>query len=81
MEKHVLIKKINEVLSDEFEVDLHVITPDANIKKSLQLDSLSLIDMVALIEETFCISFKGAEIATIQTFESLYDFVHSKTSK
>lgn len=81
MEKHVLITKINEVLTDEFEVDMHVISPDANIKKALQLDSLSLIDMVALIEETFRISFKGAEIATIQTFEALYDFVHIKTSE
>ena len=74
MEKHELITKINEVLSDEFEVDMSIITPDANIKKSLQLDSLSLVDMVALIEETFGVSFKGTEVANIQTFDALYDY-------
>ncbi|MDR0395090.1 MAG: acyl carrier protein [Tannerella sp.] len=78
MEKQELIAKINEVLADEFEVEVNGITPDANIKKTLQLDSLSLVDMVALIEGTFGVSIKGAEIVGIQTFESLYEFVHDR---
>jgi Acyl carrier protein len=78
MEKQELIAKINEVLADEFEVEVSNITPDANIKKTLQLDSLSLVDMVALIEETFGVSIKGAEVANIQTFGMLYDFVYDR---
>lgn len=78
MEKQELIAKINEVLADEFEVEVSDITPDANIKKTLQLDSLSLVDMVALIEETFGVSIKGAEVANIQTFGTLYDFVYDR---
>ena len=78
MEKQELIAKINEVLADEFEVEVSEITPEANIKKTLQLDSLSLVDMVALIEETFGVSIKGAEVANIQTFGALYDFVHER---
>jgi acyl carrier protein len=78
MEKQELIAKINEVLADEFEVEVSDITPEANIKKALQLDSLSLVDMVALIEETFGVSIKGAEISNIQTFSSLYDFVNER---
>jgi acyl carrier protein len=78
MEKQELIAKINEVLADEFEVETGEITPDANIKKTLQLDSLSLVDLVALIEETFGVSIKGAEVAGIQTFGLLYDFVHDR---
>ena len=78
MEKQELIAKINEVLADEFEVEVSEITADANIKKTLQLDSLSLVDMVALIEETFGVSIKGAEVASIQTFSALYDFVYDR---
>ena len=78
MEKQELVAKINEVLADEFEVEVSDITPDANIKKTLQLDSLSLVDMVALIEETFGVSIKGAEVANIQTFGTLYDFVYER---
>ncbi|MDR2916701.1 MAG: acyl carrier protein [Tannerella sp.] len=78
MEKQDLIAKINEVLADEFEFEVSEITSDANIKKTLQLDSLSLVDMVALIEETFGVSIKGAEVSNIQTFSALYDFVYER---
>jgi acyl carrier protein len=81
MEKQELIAKINEVLADEFEVEVSDITPEANIKKTLQLDSLSLVDMVALIEETFGVSIKGAEVANVQNFGALYDYVYDRMKK
>ena len=80
MEKQVLIDKINAVISDEFEIDMNAIIPEANIKKSLQLDSLSLVDLVALVEEHFSVSFKGAEVSNIQTFSALYDYVYQRIS-
>ena len=75
MEKNELIEKINEVLAEEFEIEVEDITPDANIKETLQLDSLSLFDMVALIESEFGVKIKSSELINIQTFEALYDFV------
>lgn len=75
MEKAELIEKINEVLAEEFEVDVETITPDANIKETLQLDSLALVDMVALLETEFGVKIAGAEIVNIKTFEALYNFV------
>lgn len=75
MEKQELISKINEVLAEEFEVEVDDITPDADIKETLELDSLSLVDMVALIESTFGVKIKSQEIASIKTFDSLYDFI------
>lgn len=79
MEKIELINKTNEVLAEEFEVEIEKITPDADIKKTLELDSLSLVDMVALIEQTFGVKIKGQDISKIKTFSELYDFVYEKT--
>ena len=75
MEKNALIAKINETLAEEFEVEVSEITPEANIKETLQLDSLSLVDMVALIESEFGVKIKGTEMLQIQTFQALYDFI------
>lgn len=75
MEKAELIEKINTVLADEFEVEVETITPDADIKQTLQLDSLSLVDMVALIENEFKVKIKGSEIAQLKTFGLLYDYI------
>ena len=81
MEKQELIEKINEVLIEEFEVEADVITPDADIKETLELDSLSLVDMVALIEGEFKVKIKGSEIAQLKTFGLLYDYIYDNIEK
>lgn len=78
MEKQELIEKINSALADEFEVEESVITPDAPIKETLELDSLSLVDLVALIESNFGIKIESTQVSSIKTFESLYDFVYER---
>lgn len=81
MEKQELIEKINAVLIEEFEVEADVITPDADIKETLELDSLSLVDMVALIEGEFQVKIKGSEIAQLKTFGLLYDYIYDNIEK
>ncbi len=80
MEKNELIAKINSVLANEFEVEESTITPQGNIKEVLQLDSLSLVDMIALIEEEFGVEIKGQSVSQVKTFQNLYDFVFDKTN-
>ena len=80
MEKNALIAKINETLAEEFEVEVSDITPEANIKETLQLDSLSLVDMVALVESEFGVKIQGAEMLKIQTFQALYDDIAERTA-
>ena len=48
-----LIQKINEKLSEEFEIDIELIQPDAPLMQTLELDSLDLVDMVVLVEHNF----------------------------
>ena len=78
MEKNELIKQVNEVLAEEFEIEVSDITPDANIKETLQLDSLSLVDMVALIESTFSVKIQGSDLPKILTFADLYNYLEEK---
>jgi acyl carrier protein len=81
MEKRKLIEKVNQVLADEFEIETADILPNGEIKEVLQLDSLSLVDLVALVEETFGVSIKGTEVVNIKTFEALYDFIYERMDK
>ncbi|MBO4370097.1 MAG: acyl carrier protein [Paludibacteraceae bacterium] len=81
MEKAELIEKINAVLVEEFEVEPETITPDADIKRTLKLDSLSLVDMVALIESEFKVKIQNSQIASLKTFSLLYDFIYDNIEK
>lgn len=80
MEKQELIEKINSALAEEFEVEESVIVPDADIKETLELDSLSLVDLVALLESLFGVKLKGGEISHVKTFGALYDFVFERVN-
>lgn len=80
MERKDIVAKVNEVLAEEFEKDIELLTPEANIKQTLELDSLSLVDMVALIESEFGVKIANGELAQIQTFDALYDYLESHMS-
>ncbi len=78
MNKQELIEKVNTVLAEEFEKEVSEITPEANIKQTLELDSLSLVDMVALIDNEFGVKIASNELAKVQTFQALYDYLEAK---
>ena len=48
MTRESIIEQVNAILAEEFEIDQDLFTPDANVKETLSLDSLSLVDLVAL---------------------------------
>lgn len=76
-----MINKANEVIAEEFEVEVSDLTPEADIKATLELDSLSLVDLVALIEETFGVKLQGADVTKVKTFEALYDFIYARLNE
>lgn len=75
MDMTELIEKVNTVLAEEFEVEVEEISAEKSIKETLDLDSLSLVDLVALIEEEFSVKIAGDRMKEIQTFGDLYNFL------
>ena len=53
MSKEEIIYKTNNFLVDEFEVEEDDIFPDANLKETLELDSLDYVDSVVSVESNF----------------------------
>ena len=41
MTRESIIEQVNAILAEEFEIDQDLFTPDANVKETLSLDSLS----------------------------------------
>ncbi len=78
MNNNEIIEKINIVLAEEFEVDPSVITPDAPLMDTLDMDSLDLVDVVVLVEQNFGITLKGEDFVGISTFRNFYDLIIGK---
>ncbi|HEY2648538.1 MAG TPA: phosphopantetheine-binding protein [Puia sp.] len=73
-----IIDKINGFLSDEFEVDTDLMLPDANIRETLELDSLDYIDLVVVIENNFSFKVKPEDFIRIISFQDFYTYIISR---
>lgn len=78
MDKAEIISTINHFMVDEFEVEPQMISPQANLRETLQLDSLDYIDLVVVIESNFGFKVKAEDFTDIITFQNFYDYVISK---
>jgi acyl carrier protein len=75
MQNEEVIEKINSFLADEFEIDADKMLPEANLRETLDLDSLDYIDLVVVIESNFQIKVKPEDFINIVTFQDFYDYV------
>ncbi len=70
-----VIEKINTVLAEEFEVEPEDITIDADLRETLDLDSLDFVDLVVIIESNFGFKVNREDLVNIVTFKDLYDYI------
>ena len=77
MTRNEIMEQVNDLLANEFEVEVSEITPESNIKETLSLDSLSLVDMIALVQVNYKVNIPASDLPKIQTFNDLYDYIES----
>ncbi len=80
MTKEEIIKKVDAFLIDEFEIDENQITPTANLKDDLEIESLDFVDIVVIIEKDFGFKVNSEEMVDIRTLQDLYDYIIARVN-
>ncbi|WP_338732085.1 acyl carrier protein [Mangrovimonas cancribranchiae] len=80
MDKEVIIEKINNFLIEEFEVEKDDIAPEADLKETLELDSLDFVDLVVAIESNFGVKLVGEDFVNVKTLQDFYNLIENKLS-
>ena len=75
MTRQEIIEQVNSLLAEEFEVEASEFAPEANLKETLNLDSINLVDLIALVQFTYKITIPVEDLKKIQTFTNLYDYI------
>ena len=79
MDRAEVVRKVNSVLVDEFEVEDDLLVPEATLYDELDFDSLDAVDLVAALEREFVMKIDRQdaekEIREIRTLGDVYDFV------
>ena len=78
MTKEVIIEKIDDFLIDEFEVEEEAISPSADLKDTLGLDSLDFVDLVVAVESNFGVKLVGEDFVNVITLKDFYDLIERK---
>jgi len=81
MDKEQIIKTINRLLIQEFEIEEAVISPNAHLKDDLGLESLDFVDIAVIVKKEFGITLKGEEVTSIKTMGNLYDYIYDYIQK
>ena len=81
MTREDIIKQVNSMLSEEFEVEESEFAPDAVLKETLQLDSINLVDLIAMVQMTYKITIPVSDLQQIQPFNNLYDYIEQHLPK
>ncbi len=70
-----IIAQVNSLLAEEFEIEESEFAPEANLKDTLNLDSINLVDLIALVQFTYKITIPVEDLKKIKTFNDLYDYI------
>ena len=66
---------VNSLLTEEFEIEESEFASDAVLKETLGLDSINLVDLIALVQTEYKITIPVSDLPQIQTFDNLYDYI------
>jgi acyl carrier protein len=75
MQNEEIIKRINQLLIEEIEIDEAQISPAADLKKDLGIDSLDFVDLFVIIENNFGFKMKAEEMSDIKKLDDFYTYV------
>lgn len=81
MEFAVIEKKIQEIVIDYFELDNIEINPDDNIVQTLELNSLTRMELVVLIAKYFDVKIPLKDFTSIITFGDLYKYISASRNQ
>ncbi|MBT3442329.1 MAG: acyl carrier protein, partial [Flavobacteriaceae bacterium] len=56
------------------------VLPEANLKETLELDSLDFVDLVVSIETNFGVKVIGEDFINVVTLQDFYDLIENKLS-
>ena len=76
MDRNEIVKAVNSIFIERFELEESELTPEKRIIEDLQLDSLDIVDLITGLQHTFQIPLRdNKDLLQIRTLQDVYDLV------
>jgi acyl carrier protein len=76
--KEELLKQIQQLLTEAFELEAGAVTPEAHLYRDLDLDSFDAIDLAVSMESKTGIKLQEEELKSIRTVSDIVEIVYPK---
>jgi acyl carrier protein len=81
MTEQEIIQGLARLVEEFTEVPASAVTPDADLREDLAIDSLSMVEIVVAALENYGVEISDNELKEIRTVRDVVEFVrHSKVS-
>lgn len=75
MTKDEILKKVQEITSEQLGVDESQITPEAKFVDDLGADSLDTVELIMALEEEFNLEISDEEAEKLTTVRKVVDYI------
>lgn len=76
-----IIRRVDKILVDEFELDPADVVPSALIREDLDLDSLDGVDLLIALEKVFGFRIEDSVLREVRTVAEIHKFVREYHEK
>jgi acyl carrier protein len=77
-----LIKRINDCMVKEFEIEPGIMKPEARLVEDLAMDSLDFVDLVVVLQNEFGVKLRNEpQVREIRTLGDLHKLVLAKKAE
>ena len=71
----MVFEKVRDIIAEQLEVDENSITPETNLMKDLEADSLDAVEIIMAIEDEFGIEIPDEQAEEFQVVQAIVDYV------
>jgi len=73
----MVFEKVRDIIAEQLDVDKESITPETNLMKDLEADSLDAVEIIMAIEDAYGIEIPDEQADEFQVVQSIVEFVEA----
>lgn len=73
-----MLEEVQEIIYKEFDIEKDKLTPEANLRNDLHIDSMAAVNLSFEIEDRFKIKVTDEELAGLATINDILKLLESK---
>lgn len=73
----MVFEKVRDIIAEQLDVDKNSITPETNLMKDLEADSLDAVEIIMAIEDEFGLEIPDEQAEAFQVVQTIVDYIEA----